>query len=91
MRTQGTRRLTVKSIATSLPGFSIVIVNHALHTEGGGGCTDDGIWVIIADFGQFEATRKVGSHNFAASFVEDWLLDSRIGGAKSFPVPKCCI
>jgi hypothetical protein len=72
-------------------GFSIIEVDHASHADCRCSCTDSRIRVVVTYFRYLQASRKVRGHDFAASFVEDWFLDTRIGRTKGFPVPKRCI
>jgi hypothetical protein len=83
--------LTVKSVATACVGLSVIEIDHASHANCRRSCTDGRVRVVVAYFGYFKTPRKVRGHDFAASFVENWLLDARIGRAKCLPVPKCCI
>jgi len=80
--------ITVKPVATSLSRFSVVEVDHARQTDCFRSLTDSRIWMVIAYFRDLEAAREIRGHNLAASLVEDWLLDARIGRTQSFPVSK---
>jgi len=80
--------ITVKPVATPLSRFSIVEVDHARQTDYFRSLTDSRVWMVIAYFRDLEAAREIRGHNLAASLVEYWLLDARIGRTQSFPVAK---
>jgi hypothetical protein len=52
---------------------------------------DGRVRMLVTGLQYVHATWKIGGHDIATSLIEDWLVDARVRGAKSFPIPECRI
>ncbi len=82
------RRSDVESVPAAFATFAVVVLYHTEPANLFGREADRRIWVVVADFSQFDAAREIGGHDIAACFVEDRFFDPGIGCAECFPVPE---
>ena len=80
--------ITVESIPATFPGLAIIVDNYSIPAYRRSRGTYCGIGTLVASFRYFHTAGHIRGQNITASFIEDRLLDARIGCAQGFPVSK---
>lgn len=83
--------LTVEAVTSAFSRLAIVMFDDSIPANGGSSRANRGVGAIITCLRYFQAAWEISCHDITACFIENRLIDSWIGCAESFPVPKCCV